>query len=295
MAASRVRLPGLGLSLGYAVTSLTAVVLLPLGALVLKAGTMGPGKLMGILGEERVQGAFYITVTTSFLAAIVNVPLGLLVAWVLVRYRFFGRRLLDAIVDLPFALPTAVAGVALAFLYSSRGWVGKGLTALHFRFPWPVWGAGESGHGWLHVNWYDTVGLSPLGVVVALVFVGMPFVIRAIQPVLEEMNPGEEEAAASLGASRPTVFWRIILPELRPALVTGFALAFARGLGEYGSVLFIAGNQPDVPIVPRLIIERLEGWDIAGSTAVAVLLLALSFVMLLAINMGQWWMGRRAQ
>lgn len=292
MAARRAKLPGFGVSLGYSVVYLSLIVLLPLAALVLKAGTLGPGKILGILGQERVQGAFYITLTTSLLAALVNLPLGLLVAWVLVRYRFFGRRLLDAIVDLPFALPTAVAGIALAFLYSGRGWVGKALTAVHFHFPWPVWGPGEGGHGWLHVNWYETVGLSPLGVVIALVFVGMPFVIRTIQPVLEEMDPGVEEAAASLGARPGVVFRRILLPELRPALVTGFALAFARGLGEYGSVLFIAGNQPYVPIVPRLIIERLEQNEIAGSTAVAVLLLAASFVILLSINAWQWFMAR---
>jgi sulfate transport system permease protein len=292
MAPRRAKLPGFGVSLGYSVVYLSLIVLLPLAALVLKSGTLGPARILGILREERVQGAFYITLTTSFLAALLNVPLGLLVAWVLVRYRFFGRRLLDAIVDLPFALPTAVAGIALAFLYSGRGWVGKALTAVHLHFPWPVWGPGESGRGWLHVNWYETVGLSPLGVVIALVFVGMPFVIRTIQPVLEELDPGVEEAAASLGARPRTVFWRILLPELRPALVTGFALAFARGLGEYGSVLFIAGNQPDVPIVPRLIIERLEQNEIAGSTAVAVLLLAASFIILLTINGWQWFMAR---
>lgn len=294
MAVRRVRLPGLGLSLGYAVAYLSAIVLLPLAALVLKAGTMGPHRVAAILGEERVQAAFYTTLLTSLIAALVNLPLGLLVAWVLVRYRFFGRRVLDALVDLPFALPTAVAGITLAFLYSGRGWAGKLLAALHFHFPWPIWGPNESGHGLLHIQWYDTVGLSPLGVVVALMFVGMPFVIRTLQPVLEEMNPEVEEAAASLGARRGTIFRRLILPELRPALITGFALAFARGLGEYGSVLFIAGNQPDVPIVPRLIIERLEGWDIPGSTAVAVLLLAASFVILLSINTAQWWMGREA-
>jgi sulfate transport system permease protein len=286
-------IPGFGLSLGYAVTYLSLVVLIPLAALVLKTATMGPSELAAILKQEPVQTAFYNTFTTAFLAALINVPLGLLVAWVLVRYRFLGRRLLDAVVDLPFALPTAVAGIALAFLYSGRGYVGRALAALHFQFPWPIWEwRSDSPHFPLHLKWYDTIGLSPLGIVVALLFVGLPFVIRTLQPVLEDLDLQTEEAAASLGASRLYTFRTVILPQLLPALVTGFALAFARGIGEFGSVLFIAGRQPDTAIVPGLIIERLDQWQITSATAVASLLLFASFALLLLINLAQRTLGQ---
>jgi sulfate transport system permease protein len=280
-------IPGFGLSLGYSVTYLTLIILIPLAALILKSSTQGWGQLWGTLKQEPVHTAFYNTFLSALIAALLNVPLGLLVAWVLVRYRFVGRRLLDALIDLPFALPTAVAGLSLAFLYGPRGFVGQALTKVGFGFYWPIWAPAEGKFWPLQLKWYETIGLSPLGITAALLFVGMPFVVRTLQPILEDMDVQVEEAAASLGATRLQTFWRVLLPQLMPSIITGFALAFARGIGEYGSVLFIAGQQPETIIVPRLIIERLEQWDIPASATVATLLLMASFVMLLVINLVQ--------
>lgn len=285
-------IPGFGLSLGYSITYLTLIILIPLAALALKSTALGPAQIWSILNTETVKTAFYNTLTAAFLAALLNLPLGLLVAWVLVRYRFPGRRFLDALIDLPFALPTAVAGIALAFLYSGRGMVGQALTNAGFRFPWPIYAPSEGSFFPLSIKWYDTIGLSPLGIVAALLFVGMPFVIRTLQPVLEDLDTQIEEAAASLGATRFQTLGRVLLPQLLPSLITGFALAFARGIGEYGSVLFIVGNQADTIIVPQIIIKHIESWDFASATTVATLLLVCSFILLLAINITQRYVGR---
>jgi sulfate transport system permease protein len=240
-----------------------------------------------VIAQPSTLAALNMSFGASAIAAAINAVLGLIVAWVLTRYRIPGRRLVDALVDLPFALPTAVAGLALAFLYGPRGYVGQVLGAVGFKFWWPIWAPGE-GHGWpLQLKAYESVGLSPLGITAALLFVGMPFVVRTLQPILEDMDTQVEEAAASLGATRLQTFWRVLLPQLMPSIITGFALAFARGIGEYGSVLFIAGQQPDTIIVPRLIIERLDQWDIPASATVATLLLMASFLMLLVINLVQ--------
>lgn len=255
-------LPGFGLSLGLGMAWLGVVVLLPLLALAVSAAGLGPEGWWRAVSDPRVQASLRLSFGASFAAATVALLAGTLVAWVLVRYRFPGRRLLDAIVDLPFALPTAVAGIALTAIYSRDGWVG--------RF------TEEAG---------IQVAYTPLGIVLALVFIGLPFTVRTVQPVLEALGHEQEEAAASLGASRFTTLRRVILPELLPALLTGFSLAFARALGEYGSVIFIAGNKPfDTEIAPLLITIRLEEFDYGGAIAIAALLLAASFACLLAIN-----------
>ena len=264
-------LPGFGLTLGLTLSWLGLIVLLPLAGLVIHAADLGWSGLWEVATAPRVVAAFRVSVTTALAAALVNLVFGLLVAWVLVRYRFAGQKLVDALVDLPFALPTAVAGIALSALYSANGWIGSVLTPLGIN-----------------------VAFTPLGIVVALTFIGLPFVVRTVEPVLQELPPEEEEAAVSLGASRLQTFLRVILPALTPALLTGFALAFARGLGVYGSVIFIAGNMPEISeIVPLLIVIKLEQFDYHGATAIGTLMLLLSFVLLLVINLLQAWMRAR--
>ena len=255
-------LPGFGLSLGLGMAWLGVVVLLPLAALAVRAAGLGGAGWLRAIRDERVQEALKLSFGASLVAALVALVAGAIVAWVVVRYRFPGRRLLDALVDLPFALPTAVAGIALTAIYAANGWVGRFTEPLGLK-----------------------IAYTPLGIVIALVFIGLPFTVRTVQPVLEALGHEQEEAAASLGASRFTTLRRVILPELLPALLTGFSLAFARALGEYGSVIFIAGNLPyKTEIAPLLITIRLEEYDYNGAIAIAALLLAASFVCLLVIN-----------
>ncbi len=264
-------LPGFGLSLGYTVVYLGLIVLIPLSAAFINTAGMSWESFWSTVTAPRVLAAYRLSFGASLIAALINAIFGLLVAWVLVRYTFPGRRVVDALVDLPFALPTAVAGIALATLYAPNGWIGQWAAAL----------------GW-------KIAFTPLGVVVALTFIGLPFVVRTVQPVLEDLDTEVEEAAASLGATRLQTFTRVIMPALWPALLTGFALAFARAVGEYGSVIFIAGNIPMVSeITPLLIITKLEQYDYAGATAIAVVMLLIAFVMLLAINLLQAWGQRR--
>lgn len=264
-------LPGFGLSLGYAMTYLSLVVLVPLAGLVVRSAGMGAAAFWAEVGSVRVLDAFRVSFTTSLVAAAVNTVFGLLVAWVLVRYRFPGKRVIDAMVDLPFALPTSVAGIALTTLYSGHGWIGGLLLPLGIK-----------------------IAFTPFGIIVALTFIGLPFVVRTVQPILQDLNIEQEEAAFSLGATRFQTFRRVILPGILPALITGFALAFARGLGEYGSVIFIAGNIPRISeIVPLLIVMKLEEFNFAGATAIASTMLVFSFLLLLAINLLQSWMRRR--
>ncbi|MEI6354934.1 MAG: sulfate ABC transporter permease subunit CysT [Methylococcus sp.] len=260
-------LPGFSLTLGFSVLYLCLIVLIPLSATFLKAAPLGFQGFWDVITQPRVLASYRLTFGASLAAATINAFFGLLVAWVLVRYDFFGKKLIDALVDLPFALPTAVAGIALATLYSSKGWVG------HLLAPYGI-----------------KIAYTPLGVVVALTFIGLPFVVRTIQPILEDFESELEEAAASLGANRWQTFSRVIFPTLAPALLTGFALAFARAVGEYGSVIFIAGNIPMVSeITPLLIITKLEQYDYAGATALAVSMLVVSFTLLLTINALQRW------
>jgi len=264
-------LPGFGLALGYTLVYLSLLILLPLGAMVFKTAELGWGQIMDIALGERSLAAFRVTFGASLLAACINAFFGLIVAWSLVRYSFPGKRFVDALVDLPFALPTAVAGITLATLYAGNGWLGQWLEPLGIK-----------------------VAYTPLGIVVALTFVTLPFVVRTLQPVIEDIEAEVEEAAASLGASRWQTFRNVIFPAIFPALLTRFALAFARAIGEYGSVIFIAGNMPLVSeIIPLLIISKLEQYDVLGATALAVVMLAISFVMLLAINGLQWWAANR--
>jgi len=264
-------LPGFGLSLGVSLTYLCLLVLLPIGGLLFRARGIGLSKLLDAVTGERALAAFGLSFGAAFTAAVVTGVFGLLVAWVLVRYPFPGRRLVDACVDLPFALPTSVAGIALTAVWAPTGWLGKHLAALDIQ-----------------------VAYTRLGVVVALIFVGVPFVVRAVQPVLADLDPEVEDAAASLGATRWQVFCRVLLPSILPALLTGSTLAFARGLGEYGSVIFVSGNLPlKTEVVPLLVVTRLEQYDYEGATAIAVVMLAISFVMLLAVNGLQAWARRR--
>jgi sulfate transport system permease protein len=265
-------LPGFGLSMGFTVLYLSLIVLIPLAALVLRAVTHGAGTMWTTMTEPRVIASFRLSFGASLLAACANGLFGLIVAWALVRYRFPGRRLVDALVDLPFALPTAVAGIALTSVYAPNGWLGKPLAAVGIP-----------------------VAFRPLGVIVALTFIGLPFVVRTLQPVIEDLDREVEEAAASLGATRRQTFVRVIMPSLLPAWLTGFALSFARAIGEYGSVVFISGNLPlRTEIAPLLIMTKLEQYDYAGATAIAVVMLLASFVLLWIINALQWWSGRRA-
>lgn len=264
-------LPGFGLAFGTAMAMLSIVVLVPIGALVLRDAAVGPAGLWAVIDRPRVWAALELSFLTSLSAALFNLVFGLALAWVLVRYRFWGRRLIDAAVDLPFALPTAVAGISLTALYAPNGALGQLLAPLGVK-----------------------VAYTPLGIWVALVFVGLPFVVRTVQPVIEEIEREVEEASATLGAHRARTLRRVILPMLLPALLTGFALALARSVGEYGSVIFIAGNLPFVSeIAPLLIVIRLEEFDYDGAVAIALAMLAISFAMLLAINLIQVWSRRR--
>ena len=263
-------LPGFGLSLGFTLAYLGIIVLIPLSAAFLKTAGMGWPQFVHAVTSPRVLAAYRLSFGASFLAATVNCIFGLVVAWVLVRYQFPGKRVVDAMVDLPFALPTAVAGIALTSIYAPNGWVGHLLAPLGLQ-----------------------VAFTRLGVFVALVFISMPFVVRTMQPVLLELEPELEEASATLGANRWQTITRVILPELFPPLLTGFALAFARALGEYGSVVFISGNMPmKTEIIPLLIITKLEQFDYAGATAIAVVMLVASFALLLVINLLQKWSRR---
>ena len=255
-------LPGFGLSAGITLTYLSLIVLIPLSTLVLKSFSLTWAQFTHIVTDPRTLAAYRLSLVAAFVAAVVNLAFGVLLAWVLVRYRFPGRRLVDALVDLPFALPTAVAGIALASVYAKNGWIGRHLEPMGIE-----------------------VAFTPLGVVVALIFVGLPFVVRTVQPVLEDLDPELEEAAVSLGAGRVTTFVRVVLPALSPAALTGFVLALARGLGEYGSVIFIAGNMPmKSEITPLLIMIQLEQYDYAGATAIALVFLTVSFGLLLLVN-----------
>jgi len=266
-------LPGFGLALGFALLYLSLIVLIPLSATFLKTATMSWDQFWQAVTAPQVLASYRLSFGAAFIGALINAFSGLLVAWVLVRYTFPGKHVIDALVDLPFALPTAVAGIALAAVYGPNGWIGGLLALLHIK-----------------------VAYTPLGVIVALTFIGLPFVVRTVQPVLADLDPEIEDAATSLGASRWQAFVRVLLPSLAPALLTGFALAFARAVGEYGSVIFIAGNAPMVSeITPLLIITKLEQYDYAGATALAVAMLAMSFALLLAINGLQWWSRRRSR
>ena len=266
-------LPGFGLTLGYTLFYLSVLVLIPLSSVVLKTTTMSWARFWATITDPRVVASYQLTFGASLAGALVNAVFGFVVAWTLVRYPLPGRKVLDALVDLPFALPTAVSGIALTALYAPTGWIGQWLQPLGIK-----------------------AAFSPLGVALALTFIGLPFVVRTLQPALEDLDVEMEEAAASLGASRLATFRRVILPAVFPALVTGFALAFARGLGEYGSVIFIAGNMPmHTEITSLLIVTKLEQYDYAGATALASVMLASSFALLLGVNLLQRWQARRAQ
>ena len=259
-------LPGFRLTLGYTLLYLSLIVLIPLAAAFVKAGELSPSQFWHDTTTPRALAAFRLSFGAAFFAALVNVVFGLLVAWVLARYQFWSKRVMDALVDLPFALPTAVAGITLATLYAENGWIGRWLAPLGVK-----------------------VAYTQLGIFLALMFIGFPFVVRSVQPVLEDLDVELEEAAASLGANRWQTFWRVIFPAVRPALLTGFALAFARGVGEYGSVIFISSNLPGkTEIVPLLIYIKMGEFDYAGATALAVVMLVASFALLLLINLLQW-------
>jgi sulfate transport system permease protein len=263
-------LPGFKLTLGYTLLYLGLIVLIPLAGTFWKASALTWDQFWHIVTTPRVMASYRVSFGASFLAALINLFFGLLVAWVLVRYQFWGKRFVDALVDLPFALPTAVAGIALTAIYAPNGWIGQFLAPIGIK-----------------------VAYTRLGILVALTFIGLPFIVRTVQPVLEDFDLEIEESAASLGANRWQTFWRVTLPMLRPALLTGFTLAFARALGEYGSVVFISGNMPmKTEITPLLIITKLEEFDYPGATAIAVVMLVASFVLLLAINFLQWWSHR---
>ena len=265
-------LPGFGITLGFTLAYLSLIVLIPLSALLFKTFSLTWDQFVQAVTSPRVMASYRLTFGASFLAAAVNVVFGLLIAWVLVRYDFVGKTLIDALIDLPFALPTAVAGISLTALLASNGWLGQYLE------PWGI-----------------QLAFNPNGVVIALIFIGLPFVVRTVQPVLEDAEKELEEAATCLGATRWQTFARVIFPSIAPALLTGFAMAFARAIGEYGSVIFIAGNMPMVSeITPLIIISKLEQYDYAGATAVAVVMLSISFALLLLINALQAWQRRLA-
>ncbi len=265
-------LPGFNLALGFTLLYLSLIVLIPLSAAFIRTAELTWPEFWSIVTTPRVVASYRLTFGASFAAACVNVVFGLLVAWVLVRYHFPGKKLVDALVDLPFALPTAVAGIALTALYAGNGWIGQFLEPLGLK-----------------------VAFTPIGIFVALTFIGLPFVVRTVQPVLEDIESELEEAAATLGANRWQTFTRVIFPVIFPALMTGFALAFARAIGEYGSVIFIAGNMPMISeITPLLIVTKLEQYDYAGATALSVVMLVISFILLLIINLLQWWSRRRS-
>lgn len=272
MAKQKNILPGFNLSLGFTIFYLSLIVLIPLSAAFIKTTELSFSEFWAVVTAPRVIASYQLTFGASLLGALINAVFGLLTAWVLVRYTFPGKKIIDALVDLPFALPTAVAGIALTAVYAGNGWIGQ----------------------WLEPNGIK-VAFTPIGVIVALTFIGLPFVVRTVQPVLEDLEAETEEAAASLGANRWQTFSKIIFPAIWPALLTGFALAFARAIGEYGSVIFIAGNVPFVSeITPLIIITKLEQYEYASATAVAVVMLIISFLLLFAINGLQWWVSRRA-
>jgi sulfate transport system permease protein len=275
MAAATTRrvLPGFGLSLGFTLAYLSLIVLVPLAAVFIKSATLSASEFWAIVSTPRVVATYKLSFGASLLAAAINVVFGVLLAWSLVRYTFPGKKLVDALIDLPFALPTAVAGISLTALYAKNGWLGQYLEPLGIK-----------------------VAFTPLGVLVALIFIGLPFVVRTVQPVLEDLDVEFEEAAASLGATRWQTIRRVVLPTLLPAILTGFALAFARAVGEYGSVIFIAGNLPMISeITPLIIITKLEQYDYVGATAVAAVMLVFSFILLLLINALQAWTRRSAR
>jgi sulfate transport system permease protein len=266
-------LPGFGLTMGYTLLYLSVIVLVPLAALFVKSAGLTWEQFWKAVANPRVVASYRLTFGTSLIAAVINAVFGFVVAWTLVRYRFPGKRLIDAMVDLPFALPTAVSGIALTAVYAKNGWLGQYLEPLGIK-----------------------VAFAPLGITVALVSIGLPFVVRTLEPALADLEREGEEAAASLGASRWQTFWRVILPTVLPALLTGFALSLARAIGEYGSVVFIAGNMPmKTEITSLLIVSKLEQYDVAGATAIALVMLLASFVLLLAINVIQHYAGRRYQ
>jgi sulfate transport system permease protein len=264
-------LPGFGLTMGFTIFYLCLIVLIPLGGLVAKTSQLSWSRFWSVITEPRVMASYRLSFGASFAAGLFSVVFGLLLAWVLVRYRFPGRRIVDALVDLPFALPTAVSGIALTTLYAQNGVFGAQLAKLGIR-----------------------AAFTPIGITIALAFVGFPFVVRTVQPALEDLEGELEDAAASLGANRFQIFTRVILPSIAPALITGFVMSFARSIGEYGSVVFIAGNQPmRTEITPLLIIGKLEQYDYLGATAIALSMLVVSFVMIFTINWVQWWSQRR--
>ena len=263
-------LPGFGLTMGYSILYLSLIILIPLTAIFISAGSMSWYDFWRTVTSDRVLASYKLSFGASFAAAVINAVFGFMVAWVLVRYAFPGKRIIDALIDLPFALPTAVAGIALTTIYAPTGWIGRYLEP----------------HG-------IKVAFTPLGVIVAMTFIGLPFVVRTVEPVLQDLSKETEEAAASLGATRFKLFVKIILPEVLPALLTGFALSFARSLGEYGSIVFISGNMPmRTEITPLLIVTKLEQYDYAGATAIAVVMLIISFGLLLMINLLQKWAVR---
>ena len=271
LARSRSVIPGFGLTLGLTLTWLSLIVLIPLASLFAKSASLGWDSFFTTLSNARVLAALQLSFLASLAAAAINAVFGLIVAWILVRYEFPGRRLVDAVIDIPFALPTAVAGIALTTLYAPKGWLGSLLSPLGIK-----------------------VAYTPLGIIIALVFIGLPFVVRTVQPVMEEIDREVEEAAATLGATRFQTITRVLFPGLAPAILTGFALAFARGVGEYGSVIFIAGNLPNYSeIAPLLIVIRLEEFNYPAATAIAAIMLAISFAMLLVINLLQTWSRKR--
>ncbi|HBR14145.1 MAG TPA: sulfate ABC transporter permease subunit CysT [Candidatus Omnitrophica bacterium] len=267
----RSSLPGFHLALGYTVFYLSLIVLIPLSTLFIKSSSLDWKTFIDIVSAPRTLAAIRLSFSTAFVAASVNVFFGFMIAWVLARYRFPGKKIIDALIDFPFALPTAVAGIALTALYSPHGWVGR------YLYSWGI----ESAY-------------SPLGITLALIFIGLPFVVRTIEPVIQELDPELEEAAASLGAGRWQTFGRVLFPVLLPPLLTGFNLAFARGIAEYGSIIFIAGNMPGkTEIAPLLIITKLEQFDYTGATAIAVVMLTISFILLAITNFLQWWASKR--
>jgi sulfate transport system permease protein len=264
--------PGFNLSLGYTIVYLSLIVLIPLSAVVIKSLSLTPEVFWQTVTSPRVLASYRLSFGTAFISGLINAVFGLILAWVLVRYQFYGKRIVDALVDLPFALPTAVTGIALTALYSKNGWVGQYLEPLGIK-----------------------VAFTPLGILIALIFIGLPFVVRTVQPILEDLETELEEAASSLGANRLQIFTKIVLPILLPAVLTGFALAFARAVGEYGSVVFIAGNIPMVSeITPLIIITKLEQYDYAGATAIALTMLIISLILLLVINGLQAWTAKKS-
>jgi len=272
-AAKKRLLPGFGLSMGFTMVYLSLIVLIPIAVLFLKAATLSLSDFWQILTDDRVIASFKVTFSSSLIAALVNTVAGTLIAWVLVRYDFCGKRVVDAFVDLPFALPTAVAGIALTAIYAPNGWIGQ------FFEPFGI-----------------KIAFTQIGILIALIFIGLPFVVRSVQPVLQDFDSQYEEAAATLGANSLQIFIKVILPAITPALLTGFALAFARALGEYGSVVFISGNMPmKTEIVPLLIITKLEQFDYAGAAAIATVMLIISFSLLFIINFWQWKQARKHQ